>query len=271
MFLKARSAAGIAALCLSHTAVAGSVFLNVPEAAGYQLVYSLSIPTSASFSSSGVPYSVDNSASISAGSFDRIAYYLELQSGNGPLQWVYVSVDSFVDSAALIGVPTSASGEFYQMYLSDMDVFSDVPGIVTGTGLSTGNIEFWPSNYSQQNSGGVPNASSGSFDWGDGGANTSTGYGSMQIANYGSSQMLFSFNNWNSGTPDLGIGNQPAGNPDWTFAHNAGDYTVKELDILVQMDTPEPAAGLLAGSGLLLAAFLRRRTRRTLNAPAEEG
>jgi len=268
--LKVRSAVGIAVLCLAHTAVAENVFMNVPEAAGYTLVYSLSIPNSASFSSSGVPYSVDNSTAITPGSFNRIAYYLELQSGSGTPQWVYVSVDSFVDSAALIGVPTSASGEFYQMDLSGMDIYSDVPGIVTGTGLSTGNIEFWPSNYSPSNSAGVPNASSGTYDWGDGGASTSTGYGSMQIANYGSSQMLFSFNDWNSGIPDLGIGNQPTGSPDWTFAHDAGSYTVKNLDILVEMDTPEPATALYAGSGLLLAAFILRRIRRTANAPSAE-
>lgn len=77
MFLTARLTTWvITALCLSYPAVA-SVFTNVPEAASYTLVYSLSIPNSASFSS-GVPYSVDNSGAISPGSFDRIAYYLEL-------------------------------------------------------------------------------------------------------------------------------------------------------------------------------------------------
>jgi sialate O-acetylesterase len=183
---------------------------------------------------------------------------------------VYVSVDAFVNNAALIGVPTSASGEFYQMDLSSMNVDSDVPGIVTGTGLSTGNIEFWPSNYSTNNDVGVPNASSGVYDWGDGGANNSVGYGSMQIANYGSSQMLFSFNDWNSGTPDLGIGNQSTGNPDWTFAGNAGSYTVKNLDILVEIATPEPATALYLGSGLLMAAFIRGRIRCTPDATTAE-
>src|ERR1051325_3289083 len=165
-----RFAGIVAVLCLSHPAVA-SVFTNVAEAAGYTVAYSLSIPNSASFGS-GVPYTVNNSGAISPGSFARIAYYLELQSGSGPLQWVFVSVDSFIDDASLIGVPTAATREFYQMNLSDMNVASNVPGIVTGTGISTGSIEFWPSNYGTGNNAGVPNASSGTYDWGDGGADT---------------------------------------------------------------------------------------------------
>ena len=32
---------------------------------------------------------------------------------------------------------------------------------------------------------------------------------------------------------DIGIGNQPAGNPDWTFAANAGSYPVMRLRVLV--------------------------------------
>ena len=37
-----------------------------------------------------------------------------------------------------------------------------------------------------------------------------------------------------SSMADLGIGNQPTGNPDWTFAGNAGSYQVKRLRVLVR-------------------------------------
>jgi sialate O-acetylesterase len=132
------------------------VFTNVPEASNYTLVYTLPIPNTANYGSSAVPYSVDNSGSIPIGSFTRIAYYLELQTPGGPLQWVYASMDAFTNDATKIGVPTLASGEVYQQNVSNMNVFSNVPTIVTGTGLGGGNLEFWPYNYFALNSTGVP-------------------------------------------------------------------------------------------------------------------
>ena len=46
------------------------------------LVYSLDIPNDGNFRDGNpVPYSIDNSATAPA--FDRIAYYLELDSGSG--------------------------------------------------------------------------------------------------------------------------------------------------------------------------------------------
>ena len=96
-------------------------------------------------------------------------------------------------------------------------------------------MEFWPSNFATANSANVPNASASTLDWGDSGGNTSAGYGSMQIANYGASQMLLSFNRWGGagGNADIGIGNAPSGNPDWTFAQNAATYHVKTLQVYV--------------------------------------
>ena len=47
------------------------VFMNVPEAAGYTLAYELQIGTNASLSN-GVPYSVNNTASIPNCSFSRV-------------------------------------------------------------------------------------------------------------------------------------------------------------------------------------------------------
>jgi hypothetical protein len=107
-----------------------------------------------------------------------------------------------------------------------------------------GNVEFWPYNDFAVNSAGVPNASSSLFDWGD----TSDGvlnYGSMQIANHDASQMLLSFNHWNSRvTPDIGIGNNTnvdpidnQVNPDWTFSAN-GNYQVQNLEVLVHPLAP---------------------------------
>jgi hypothetical protein len=217
------------------------VFSNVPESAGWTLVYTLPIPNNPNLRTS-VPYSVDNSTNIADGSFDRVGYYLELQQGTSPTQWVYVSFDAapFTTKAGKLGVPNAPSGEFYRYGLtegqvSNMNVFSspDV-GVVTGLVIATGNAEFWPSNYGPGNDWQVPDAQN-VYDFGDGQAGTGVGYGSMQIHNYGAKQTVFAFNNWNGGHAcDLGIGNKPNGNPDWTFSNNGNNFAVKTLQVVVR-------------------------------------
>ena len=222
------------------------VFANVPEAAGYTLAYELQIGTNQNLSG-GVPYLVNNAATIPNGSFSRVGYYMEVQKSGGPLQWVYVSFDAsdLSNSAGKLGVPIASTGEFYHynngsqgsVTITNMDVASNVPGIVTGTDISTGVVQFWPSNYGNGNGYGVPNASAGQWGLADDGANTGQGYGSMKIGNYGAGaqQMLISFNDWNGGTYDVGLGNGSLNgfNNDYTFAGNAASYVVKNLEIVV--------------------------------------
>ena len=119
--------------------------------------------------------------------------------------------------------------------VQNMDIVTNVAGITTGTNLSTGNAQFWGTNYTQANGYNVPNASGSTYDWGDlpqGGT-----YGTLQLANYGASQCLISINNWGGGGPlDIGIGNDPSptnGGVNWTFSNNAGNYTVKNFEVLV--------------------------------------
>ncbi len=44
----------------------------------------------------------------------------------------------------------------FQQNISNLNVISNVKGIVAGTGLDGGNIEFWPNNYAPANSSKVP-------------------------------------------------------------------------------------------------------------------
>nr|HPM81869.1 autotransporter-associated beta strand repeat-containing protein [Candidatus Anammoximicrobium sp.] len=231
--------------------LATNLWANVPEAANYSLVYEKAIPVnSPGWNSGAVPYDVNNAADITQ-PFDRIAYYWELTKAGGGSDWVYVSVDAFTADKAKIGIPNTASGAFFQQYLSNMNVASNVAGIVTGTGIATGNIEFWPSNYGQANDKGVPNASASVFDFGDGGAGLTAGHGSMQIHNYDvdgsgpgtAGQTLFGYSAWGAArTSELGLGNQPSGNPDWTFnTANISTYTSRTLQVLVrQVNTAVP-------------------------------
>jgi sialate O-acetylesterase len=204
--------------------------LKVPEAAKYKLVYDLDLTKLGS----PVTYSVDNRSQVS-GAFDRVAYFLELQRGDGETQYLYVSMDAFTDSLGKIGVPTLQSGARFQQNVANMNVVSNAKGIVNGTGLGGGNIEFWPNNYGAGNAGNVPNATGQVYDFGDEIADPPAGYGSMQVHNHDAKQTLFALNHWGEGAKaDLGIGNQGQNNPDWTFAGNAGSYTAKRLRVLVR-------------------------------------
>ena len=125
----------------------------------------------------------------------------------------------------------------------------------------SGNIEFWNTNY-VPNQGTLIPSGAGFFDYDD---TRSTGgsYGSMQIHNYVDEHTIFAYNRWNDeNVSDLGIGNQPTGKLDWTFAAaqqpvGANDYTVKNLFIFVNQ-IPEPSTVAL-GLGSLSALAMRRR------------
>jgi sialate O-acetylesterase len=206
------------------------LLLKIPEARDYRLVYDLDLGKLAQ----DIKYDEDNHANIPS-PFDRVAYFLELQRTDGSWDYVYVSMDAFTSDLGKIGVPTLHSGAHFQQNVANMSVYSNVKGIVNGAGLAGGNIEFWPNNYGPANSAGVPNASGDVYDFGDQPTDPADGYGSMQAHNHDAKQTLFALNHWSQGGgADLGIGNQPAGNPDWTFAGNAGTYQAKRLRILVR-------------------------------------
>jgi hypothetical protein len=228
---------------------------SFPEA-NYQLVYDLSIPDSANYLSSSVPYSVNNAASISNGSFTRVGYMLQLQTAIGSLETVAVSMDAFTTIASNLVVPTVLSGEVYnEVAVTQMNVTSDVPGVTVGTGFSSGYLQFWPDCYSH--TGGV-------FATGDDTISAGSHcYGSMQIGN-GLGNTVFAYNRWDGGgVSDVGIGNQSSGNPDWTFAQNASSFVVKDLSIWVSSSVPEPASiGLVLGGVGILGIFRSRASRR---------
>lgn len=231
------------------------VFGNVPEVTteAYQLVYTLPIENQASYNVTGVvPYLVDNSVDITS-PFDRIAYYLELDDGNG-LVFAYVSMDAFTTNVTHIGLPIASMGVAFQLLVSDLNIVSNSAGVSTGTGITAGNIEFWPNNYATTDGAGIPNADDNVYDFGD--TKVADGnYGSFQIHNHGAAETIFAYNQWGGTVPsesgDLGIGNAPAANTDWTFAYNAEGYTIKTLQVLVR------PSGLSIDGKLQRAVFQR--------------
>jgi sialate O-acetylesterase len=204
--------------------------LKVKEAGQLELIYDLDLANLGK----EVSYEIDNSGTFT-GSFDRVAYFLELQKSGEETKYIFASMDAFTDDVTKIGVPTVGTGVRFQRKVGHLNVVSNDETIATGQGLPGGNIEFWPNNYGPNNSMSVPNASSGLYDFGDEPASPVDGYGCMQIHNHQAQQTLFAINRWQSGRgADVGIGNSTGQTRDWTFTSNAAEYEVKRLRVLVR-------------------------------------
>ncbi len=190
---------------------------NVPASAGWTLLYSLPLANVVNYNTNGTPYSMDHH--LWATNYSRVAYYVELQTSNGPLQYVWVDMDAFSANPAKLGVPSLGTGANFQQTVSNLDVYSSVAGVATGTGLGNGSIQFFPGT----------DASPGT-----------AGRGAMQVKLNGN--VLFAFNGWGTGTtPDLGIGNNTGNtNADWSYLANAAGYTIKHLLVYV-LAKPPPA------------------------------
>ena len=119
-----------------------------------------------------------------------------------------------------------------QAFLSNPNVVTNSGGVISGTGISTGNVEFWPTNYGTGNSSGVPGASGSVFDMGDD-PYGSGNYGSFQIHNYGAGETIICLSTNGAGfclmKPVTLESAMHTGNADWTFAYNADDYLVSKL------------------------------------------
>jgi len=224
-------------------------FNNVEESKCYTLVHSLDIQDTQDFSSGAVPYSLDYQQRV--GSFDRVAYYLELKPYGGDLQYAWVSMDAFTADPSALGVPTAGTGSTFQIPVNRMNVASNVPSVITGSNRQ-GNLEFWPNGYLTTNSANVPGASDSQTDFGD--MDTGAGnYGSMQIHDTDGAQTVIAFNRWGGlgGAADIGIGSQPSGQPDWTYAQNAAEFELKRLQVLVRTtgDLAPPSLAAASADG----------------------
>jgi hypothetical protein len=218
-----------------------AISARVPAAdlEGYRLVYRLDIPRTARFNVTGTPYAINNAAAVPPGSFDRVAWFMELDSAAG-LQWIWVSARATTLDAARIGVPDATVGVMLHQALVDGRVVSNV--VTERDGVDTLYAEFWPLNYQTANALPVPGARDDAFDFGD---RPSPGnYASMQIHDAASGETLFAYNHWGDtgSAADLGIGPSPSGNTDWTFRANAGDYSARTLFVLVRalVQPPRP-------------------------------
>ncbi len=231
---------------------------------GYDTVYYSPISTTAAAAYNGTAYAIDNSAATAP--FDRVAYYLEIRkNGESQSQWVWVSFNAHTQDRTKLGYPNRSGAAFmWQQKVFNMDVRSNVGTVTDATGVDTGNLEIWPSNYGTGLA--LPDiGGSGSvFDFNDNGANsTDIGHGSFQIHNWGAQQVLFSISHCGGSANNLGLGigndpNPPAGQTlayDYTWTYNAGSFDIRNLYVFVRPAVaPENIGHLLADTDVNLAA-----------------
>ena len=249
-------------LC-AHEKSSATAISDVSEIEGYVQVFQLDISNRSTFNTNAVPYNVDVSQTLSlTDGANRYGYYLELQTATGPREWVWVSMDAFTQDLTTIGVPSGGEGVVFQQAVNNLLIESNSGNITTGP-KATGNLEFWTNNYIRDQSIGTLGASDTSYDWDDQPNGPISGYGSMQIHNHLDGEVIFAFNRWgySGGNNDLGIGNRAATDLDWTFARNAGTFSLKSLEIWVLPHevVPEPTSISTAVIGLAILAFRRRR------------
>ncbi len=202
---------------------------DCPIPGNAQLAWTLNVPnttTNWDFDFQ-VPYSVDNRTALASAPFNRIAYCVKI-NGN----FVYTEMDDFTGhNTSLMGVPVDAT---FDQPVANLTVVSNVGGVANVSKASGGNMEFWPNCYAT-GAGGV-------YDSDDDTNEIDDCYGSFQVHRNGAT--LFGFNRWSegAGTVDLGIGNQPVGHPDWTFANNA-NFAVQQIRGYIVNDPPAIACG----------------------------
>ncbi len=257
--------AGVFIVCTSAWA---DVYEDVPDAAEYDVVYTLNIPEGGAFAGNEVPYQDDTRAEWDS-NFDRVAYYLKLQRPDEAPRFVFVSGEAFTESGVDLGIPVSGSGIFHHRSFDDMTVVTNVPGLTAGTNMAGGFLEMWEWNYGPANSARVPGASSDAYDFGDMPLPGEGQYGSFQVHNFEEGQTLFAYNRWNDDQPsDLGIGSniEPLPNGviqrDWTFRGNAGEYSVRLLQVLVrpgEPPAPPPPPSMVLQSPQSCQVFQRQR------------
>ncbi|MFA6566585.1 MAG: sialate O-acetylesterase [Victivallales bacterium] len=204
---------------------------------GWDVVYAFN-PVDAKVQDNGkkLIYDIDHSKELEGKAFKRIAYFLLLERNDGKEEYIYIEAGSFTKNVSMLGVPDFASKHITQMYINNLCVKSNVSGIKNGSYERGGYLEFFYSDPSPINQYRIPYASDLNLDWGDKGSISEVpGIGSMQIHNWKERQVLFAFNNWKTAKDaDIGIGNSPSTNIDWTNTKSARNYKKGQMLILIK-------------------------------------
>ena len=237
-------AGGSVTRSVTFAGLPAEVVQNVPavDRAGYEVVYSWDIPCAdVNYAALGhVPY--DFAQTDYSALYDRVAYYLELTKTDGTVQWVWTSMDDWAAcNVRKLGLPIDdATSSSDGCFVNGLYVLSNVDGVENGS-FEKGNVEFWYDGIQSANAGGIPGASDGNFDFGDGRSGTWR-WGQMQVHNYLRAQTVFAINRYcyDAGAGALmiagfGIGSSSsASNSDWLQAQNSDSFKKRVLHVMVR-------------------------------------
>lgn len=207
-----------------------------PEAEEYTVLYDADCFSGND--NAGKKYLVNNSEKYEKIKPAKIGYFLRLEGTDGTVRRVFATVDPFAEKIIDYGFPRFWPPHTpIQKEVRNLTVKTDVPGVKTGN-FPKGNVEIWNVAYSAKNSAGVPGASDTVCDFGD--SPFPGHYGVFQLHNTAEKQTVFAVNHWfpaKNTELDVGIGNGPGENPDWTRSCSGANFKSVRMLILIK---PQP-------------------------------
>ena len=206
--------------------------LNIKELEGFKVVLQSDLPAQGQFTEEN--YSVNQLGSLTTLP-NKVAYVLELQNKKDQVMWSVAIMDRPVNDLALLGVPIYTN-KVVQQKADNLTVRSNVPSVMEVTDSEGGLIEFWEGNYTSATKLPDIGGSDDAYDFNDTPLPGEGHYGSMQVHDVKNKTTVMAYNDFNTPgvTCDIGIGNNPGKNPDYTFQANAGKFKARRLTVLVK-------------------------------------
>lgn len=178
------------------------------------------------------PATVDERAAL--GPVDRVGYCLELVR-DGRTEWVWTSFEA-TGKPSDLALPTR-TGDLTREDARGLTVRSNVAGVAEVT-EGRGWLEMWPNGYETRATRQLPGryvgdaySADAAYDADDNPNNVSFGSFQVHEVTADAATPVLAVNRWatRDAAIDVGIGANPTGNPDWTFAGNAGAYQRRTL------------------------------------------
>ena len=142
------------------------------------------------------------------------------------------AMDAFASKSADLVLTGEPESRTYRQRVANLTVRSNSQNVRAVSGASSGFIEFYTCRYSPRTMATPSGGAAEKYDFKDTPQPQKTlGYGCLQIHDLAEKRTVLAFNHFNAANKlcDVGIGTNPdvRGNPDWTFAANAGKYKAR--------------------------------------------
>jgi len=167
----------------------------------------------------------------------RVAYLLELQNLRGETSFVLAAMDAFAPKSDDLVLTAKPGARRYRQPVANLVVRTNTSAVKPLTDSADGFIEFYNCSYTAKRSATPAGGDDKLFDFNDTPTNPSKfGFGCLQVHDLAAKKTILAFNHFNNARVacDVGIGSAAAGNPDWTFSANAGEYKARRVSVWVK-------------------------------------